>query len=220
MKSFRLLLIFIVTAGLVACVPLSSKNPFGHKANDPALVGTWANDEFRMVIERKGRGRVNITLSSPDAEDDEQFGAGLPYSALTSRIEGENFMSVKQKWTRDLIKAYAKDEGISLAEARRNIRRRDKRLDGWYLAWYKITVVEEVDQLDIYLLDEDSEVVASALENGELRGGEITVTTEEGDETEILYVTSSSRQLDDFVSTHIDDLETLFDFDMAGFKRQ
>lgn len=208
-------------AGLIvlcfcACVPLSSKNPLGNLKSDPALIGTWESDEFRMIIKRKGRARISIALHTVD--DDEEF--PLHYKVLTSRIEDLGFMSIKQIWPNDSIKGFAQEEEISVSEARAILRKRDDRLDGWYLAHYKIKSSSDGDELGIYLLDEDNETVIAALADQSLSGGTISVEEGDGFEEEILYLTSSTKSLTHFIARHTADTEELFKLDIDGLQRQ
>jgi hypothetical protein len=214
-------LLGLVMFGLCACIPLSSENPLGNLKSDPALVGSWASEEFRMDIKRKGRGKITIALTS--LEGDDAARGSLQYSVLTSQIAGHGFMSIKQIWNSKSIKVFAGEAGISVKEARGLLKKRDKRLDGWYFAYYDIGSYMGRDILEIFLLDEDNPIIEAALEDKTLEGSRLSVLDPKNDNadhtSEILFLTSSTKTLTNFMADHIDKRYELFEFEIGDLQR-
>lgn len=212
-KPFRFSIIFL--ALLVAgCYPLSSKYPLGSRATGEELVGVWRGEDIELKVVQSGRNLLTFKFTALDGDLEDEPNV-LFYTALPSLIENERFLSVKQTFPREFLKEYAKVNDISLSKARRKFQKRDKRMNGYYLGYYDIVNTDGRDHLTIYLMDDDNEIVEAALEDGTLRGREIQAKDEDGEENEILYVTSSSRKLTQFVADHAGVPKNLFDLEVV-----
>jgi hypothetical protein len=218
MTYFKRALIVVLGLCISACYPLSSKFPLGNQKFDPALLGSWASDEgdTKFVFERKGRKKLSLRVHSNENDDE----AALRYEIIPSKIDGKTYISVMQIFPKDSIKAFAKAEEISFSEAKKRLRNRDKRMNGYYLGHYVIESIPAGTMLTIKLINADSDVVAEALENGSLKGGQIDVMTEEGTEDDILYITSSKNKMTDLVKSHGDNPEALFDLEVANLIKE
>lgn len=215
-QAFRFLIIPLILL-VAGCYPLSSKYPLSNRASDSEILGLWQGDGVELAVTRSGRYKLAFKFSSTEEEaDDPEF---LFYSALTSRIEGKRFLSVMQVFPDEFLEEYARVEEISLSEARKRFKRRDKKMNGYFLGFYEIAEEDGLDYLTIYMMDDESKVVDAALADETLRGGKITVKNEDAVEDDILYLTSSSRTLTKFVAAHSEAPEELFDLDISRLSR-
>ena len=203
---------------LTACFPLSSKHPLGLRTFDAQLVGVWQDEEVEMKFTRSGRNKLTLKFSTLD-EDVVSEPRSLYYSVLPSRIGGKRFISVKQFFPPEFLEDYASVNDISITETRRKFRARDKRMNGYYLGFYATREEDGLDHLELRLIDEESDIVKAALETRTLKGGLISVTDEEGEAGEVLYLTSSTRALTKFVAAHTDQVEDVFGFEIADLVR-
>lgn len=203
---------------LTACFPLSSKYPLGDRTSDARLVGVWQDEDVEMKFSRSGRHKLTLKFSTLDEEAVSEP-RSLYYTVLPSQIDGKRFLSIEQYFPREFLEDYASVNDISIRKARRKFRGRDRRMNGYYLGSYEIFEEEGLDQLNMHLIDEESEIIKAALEEGTLKGGLISVKDEEGEEGELLYLTSPTRALTNFVVDHLDETDDLFGFDIAELER-
>ena len=221
MSPLKSLVLCAVLMGLTACYPLSTKYPLGQQRMDPALEGTWTDDDgTALTFIKQDRKRLRAILSSDDEDD-----IRAHYLVRPSRIDGKTYMSITAVFPKESIEAYAASEEISYREAKKALQGRDRRLNGYYLGYYTITKDEnddggKVDRLQIYLLDSESKIVAADIEAGKLSGGMVEAKTEEGASEEILYLTSSSKKLTSYVASHGESPDVLFDFDIVDMVRK
>lgn len=203
---------------LTACFPLSSRHPLGNRVFDQQLVGVWQNDDVEMKFTRSGRNTLKLKFSTLD-EDTAGEPKSLYYTVLPSQIKEKRFLSVTQFFPAEFLEDYAAVNDISYTEARRKFRNRDKRMNGYYLGYYEFREEEGLEHLEIYLIDEESEIVKTALESGILKGGTVVVYDEENEQGELLYLTSSSGSLTKFVGGHALEVKDLFGFEIADLVR-
>lgn len=218
MSKTRQVPLLALTLFLTACFPLSSKYPLGERSSDARLVGVWQDEDVEMKFSRSGRHELTLRFSTLDEEAVSEP-RSLYYIVLPSQINGRHFMSVKQYFPREFLEDYAAVNDISIRKARQKFRSRDRRMNGYYLGSYEIFEEEGLNHLDIHLIDEESKIVKAALEDKTLKGGLISVKDEEGEEGELVYLTSSTRALTKFVTDHLDETDTLFAFDIAELTR-
>ena len=220
MRLLKTATLAVAILALTACYPLSSKHPLGGQKMDSALLGTWTDDGddgTSLTFTREDRRTLRAVITDPDEDN-----GGMHYLIKPSLIGGKTYMSITQLFPRSTIEAYAADEEISFREAKRQISKRDSRMNGYYLGYYTITQEDDGERLELFLMDTDSEVVAADIEAGKISGGRIEVATgeEDGDTEEILYLTSSSRKLADYVLSYDEDPQILFDFDIVNMTRK
>lgn len=221
MRNSRLTLLVGIALMIGACFPLSSKHPLGNQTSDVRLVGTWVDedgDETQMVITRRDRKSYIAVISSLDEDEDNEPSAH--YLVKPSTINGKTYMSVMQVFPRANIREYARAKDVSFSDAKKALAKRDARMNGYYLGAYEIVKEDGKTWFRLAMMGMDNPRIAEAIEDGELKGGPVTVKDEDGDEDEILYLTSSSAALVDFVEAHEDELDDIFDFDILEMVRK
>lgn len=72
-------------------------------------------------------------------------------------------------------------------------------------------------RMNIYFLDAENKIALSSMAAGELTGGPVQAAKMDGKVEEIVYVTSSSEALDNYIIENADHNLNLFDLKITGW---
>lgn len=212
---FRLSTIALIVV-LGACRPLSSEHPLGHRSTGEDLVRNWAVDDMRLEITRLGPEKLALKIISQSQQDAEDPDA-LYYEALPSIINNQGYLSIKQVFPDEMVRIRAKKDGLSPDQVRDNFARQDERINGYFLARYKLAEKDGMLKLNLYLLDEKNKMALKSMAKGDLYGGTVQAVKMDGSVDDIVYVTSSSDALDAYIIKNSDQNLHLFDLKITGW---
>lgn len=201
---------------LCACRPLSSEHPLGHRSSGEDLVRNWAVDDMRLEVTRLGPERLALKIMSQSQQDSEEPDA-LYYEALPSVINDQGYLSIKQVFPDEMVRIRAKKDGLSPNQVRANFARQDERINGYFLARYKLAEKDGMLKLNFYLLDEKNKMALKSIAKGDLYGGTVQAVKMDGSVDDIVYVTSSSDALDAYIIKNSDQNLHLFDLKITGW---
>lgn len=201
---------------LGACRPLSSEHPLGHRSSGEDLVRNWAVDDMRLEVTRLGPEKLALKVMSQSQQDSDDPDA-LYYEALPSVIDDKPYLSIKQVFPDEMVRIRAKKDGLSFDEVQANFARQDDRINGYFLARYRLAEKDGMLKLNFYLLDEKNKMALKSLSKGELSGGTVQAVKMDGSVDDIVYVTSSSDALDAYIIKNSDQNLHLFDLKITGW---
>jgi hypothetical protein len=215
MSALKLPVILLAALIFVGCRPLSSEHPLGHRSSGEDLVRNWAVDDIRLEITRLGPEKLGLKVMSQKNQDKTDAPA-FYYEALPSIIDDKSYLSIKQLFPEEMVRAAALEEGLSQDDVRANFARQDERANGYFLARYKISEKGRMHKLNIYLLDQENKMALRSIRSGELTGGPLQVSKINGKMEDIVYITSSSDALDAYIITNADRNMSIFDLKITG----
>lgn len=205
-----------LVVALGACRPLSSEHPLGHRTSGEDLVRNWAVDDMRLEVTRLGPEKIALKVMSQSQQDSDNPDA-LYYEALPSVINDQGYLSIKQIFPDEMVRIRATKDGLSPEEVRANFARQDEKMNGYFLARYKLAEKDGMLKLNFYLLDEKNKMALKSLAEGDLSGGTVQATKMDGSVDDLVYVTSSSETLDAYIVKNTDQNLHLFDLKITGW---
>lgn len=201
---------------LGACRPLSSEHPLGHRSSGEDLVRNWAVDDMRLEVTRIDPEKLALRVMSQSQQDAAEPDA-LYYEALPSVIGDKSYLSIKQVFPDEMARIRARKDGLSVDQVLGNFARQDERINGYFLARYKLAEKDGMLKLNFYLLDEENKMALKSLEEGDLSGGKVQAVKMDGSVADIVYVTSSTEALDAYIIKNADHNLNLFDLKITGW---
>lgn len=215
MSALKLPLVLVAALIFSGCHPLSSQNPLGHRSTGEDLVRNWAVDDIRLEVTRLGPEKLALKVMSQKNQDKAEAPA-FYYEALPSIIDDKSYLSIKQIFPEEMVRAAALEDGLSQDDVRANFARQDERANGYFLARYKIAEKDGMHKLNFYLLDQENKMTLQSIKSGDLTGGPLQVSRMNGETEDIVYITSSSQALDAYIITNADRNMSIFDLKITG----